>query len=85
MIGATWAKPSPDFGTEHDHDHDHDHDEKPNADESTPAVPEKQCELVRSSQATSPECFLEPECNNVCQQDTKQVGIQHLYNKTRHS
>jgi hypothetical protein len=33
----------------------------------------KKCELVRSLQATSAECFLEPECENRCTTDSRQV------------
>jgi hypothetical protein len=38
---------------------------------------EKKCELVRSLTAKSPECFLEPECENKCTQDSRQVSQCH--------
>ena len=41
---------------------------------TTPGQSEKKCELTRSLTATSPECFLEPECEQKCVQDSKQVG-----------
>ena len=85
LAAAILAAPSPDFGVaDHDHDHDHDHndhehhdhdhaDEARAAEAIPPAEPEKKCELVRSSSATSPECFLEPECEEECRPTTRTV------------
>ena len=60
LAGLTAGAPRADFGG-HDHDHD--------------GGAGKKCELVRSLHATSPECFLEPECENKCSSDSRQVRV----------
>ena len=67
------AAPSPDFGTAGDHEHHEHHEHDSNSVEAIPPEPEKKCELVRSSSATSPECFLEPECEEQCRPTTRTV------------
>jgi hypothetical protein len=75
-------------GDHHDHEHHEHHEEHhehheghhdENAEEqpvaAIPAEPEKKCELVRSPSATSPECFLEPECEEVCRPNIRQKCV----------
>ena len=44
-------------------------------DPSIPAVQGRKCKLERAESATSSECFLEPECKNICQEETAEVTI----------
>ena len=80
-MGLTGARP--DYGYaggdhgDHGGDHHGDHGTAENdvgIELTTPGQSEKKCELTRSLTATSPECFLEPECEQKCVQDSKQVG-----------
>ena len=72
LFGVAIGVPRPDFGADngdhHHHGDHHDHHEQVVA-----AVPEKQCKLERAVTATSPECFLEPECRNNCEDKTEPV------------
>merc|ERR1719189_2525712 len=60
FLSSAYGKPSPDYGYA-----------SPAAPQADPQ-PEKKCELVRSLTKTSPECFLEPECNQKCTSGTKE-------------
>lgn len=87
ILGTSLAVPKPDFapGEDHDHDHHHDHHHEhhhedhmefdSNEVEDSPAPPAnaKKCTLVRSSSNENSECFLEPECENVCRNLTNKV------------
>merc|ERR1719400_1501848 len=70
LLGLSTGVPRPDFGAGNS-DHHHEHHE-----EAVAAVPEKQCRLERAVTATSPECFLEPECRNNCEDKTEPVCTQ---------
>ena len=80
-LGLAAAAPNPDFGVGEHHEHHEDHGEDHGEagehhgdhEDHEAKVPEKKCELVRADTATSPECFLEPECEKKCTQDFKQV------------
>ena len=80
-LGLAAAAPNPDFGVGEHHEHHEDHGEDHgdaaehhgDHEDHEAKVPEKKCELVRADTATSPECFLEPECEKKCTQDFKQV------------
>merc|ERR1712086_1222217 len=78
VVAITTGLPRADFGAaggEHHHDHHvhHEHQAEDHAEEAVPAASEKQCRLERASTATSPECFLEPECQNTCNDVTNPV------------
>ena len=61
MFGLSLAFPRADFGG-HDHSN-HNHADKV----------DKKCTLERSLAKTGPECFLEPECENKCEDVTRTV------------
>ena len=74
VLGITTAAPKADFGygapslqTHSAHSHE--------------AHDEKQCKLERAASATSPECFLEPECQNKCRDETRPVCSDYQENE----
>ena len=66
-MGLGSALPRADFGGGNVHHHHHAHDAAP--------AGEKKCTLERSLTETNPECFLEPECENKCEDVTRTVKI----------
>jgi hypothetical protein len=69
VLGLGSAYPRADFGSD-EHHHDHHHD-----------AAEKVCTLERSATKVKNDCFLEPECQNNCQDVTRTVKIKLIHNK----
>ena len=83
LIGLATSLPRADFGAgphdaahghhehhEHHEDHGH-HEHEEQKTDTSPITSDKKCKLERSVAATSRECFLEPECENVCKDETR--------------
>ena len=68
VLGLGSAFPRADFGSDEHHHHHHD-------------AAEKVCILKRSATKVKDDCFLEPECQNNCQDVTRTVKIKLINNK----
>ena len=80
LLSLTHALPKPDFTPQpgddgvYDHDHAHAHDHGAQAPASSAQTAEgKKCRLERADAPNGPLCFNEPECQEVCAPDIKQV------------
>lgn len=82
LLATAFTVPRPDFvaGGDHDHHHDHHHEhhgehgDDEHKEYDAPPANAKKCSLVRASTQQTDECFLEPECENVCTNLTNKVG-----------